>query len=862
MVKRMVNDGACAAEILRVLVLSGMLAVLLVGSFAVAADQVPVDANGLPLWVVKEWTDFPVLMELPDHDALEQLLATVPIASFNREQFAVHFDSPKSYHLIFKPRVTEAEAAALAAAGYDFTRVRDLDREGRESTEAVWAAQAAKGGEAFTMGEKGTYPTHAQIGSTFAQMTLDNPDLCRDFTIGSSVQGREQWGIVISDDVQNTEAEPEVMLSSSIHGDEVTGMFLLFNFAQYLVDNYGVPGYEDVTNLVDNYEIHIIPDYNPDGTALHQRYNANGTDLNRNFPEPSGPTATEQENLNFMNYVSGKHFVIGENYHGGALVVNYPWDHTYALAPDNDAFIKHSLEYSTYNLPMYNGSFPQGITNGADWYVIDGGLQDWHYFTQGAMAVTIEVSDTKWPAESLLDGFWADNLESLMHWVKAGRYGVNGIVTGSDSGLPVDATVTISGIDTPAVLDPVHGDYYKLLGTGTYDITFEAYGYITQTVYNVSTTWGTPTVLDVVMDPVAHGDVSGTVTDLGGNGLDAAVQIYTVPGAQFVTTVNSSAADGGAYTANLVYGEYELKAVKSGYVTQSQNVTIGEVPQVADFQLSQAQEVVLFSDDFESGLSGWTGDWGLADPAEGYNSPNCLNDSPGGDYADNVTTTMTMVQSVDLTGAMSGELSFRAKWEIENIWDAAFVEVSTNGGAQWTALATQFTQPASGQGGQTPAGAPCFDDNQVSWVLNTVNLAPYLGQSDLLVRFRLSSDTSVNYSGFFVDDFQLLVVREQTVTPVPGAAALMAGVRAWPNPFNPQTTVEFTNPRAGQVAVAIYDVQGRRVRQLVSESLAAGDHTRVWDGRTDNGSPAPSGVYFARMTANDAAASAKLMLVK
>lgn len=844
------------------------LILLVLGLTAAAAsgavDQpIPVDRNGLPLWEKAQWNDFPIQLELADHQALETLLATVPLASFSREQVAPQFDGPKSFHLVFRPRVTEAEAAALTAAGYRFERVRDLDREGREATEAVWAAQAAKGGDAFLLGEKGTYPTHAQIGATFANLEATYPSLCRDFQWGSSVQGRELWGIVISDNVQSTEAEPEVLLSSTIHGDEVTGMFLLYTLAQYLAENYGQPGYEDVTNLVDNYEIHLMPDHNPDGTALNQRYNANGVDLNRNFPEPSGPTGTEQENVNFMNYVSGQHFVVGANYHGGALVVNYPWDYTYTLAPDNDAFIRHSLEYSTTNLPMYNGAFPQGITNGADWYVIDGGLQDWHYSTQGSMAVTIEVSNTKWPAESTLDGFWDDNLASMMNWIKAARYGVNGVVTGSDSGLPLDATVTVSGISTSVTTDPAHGDYYKLLDSGTYDVTFAAYGYITRTVYGVSTTWGTPTVLDVVLDPVAHGDLSGVVTDLGGTGLDAQVQVYTSPGASFVTTVNSSAAAGGAYAANLVYGDYELRAIKSGYVTRTALVTIGATPQVADFQLSEAQEVVLFLDGFESGTALWTGGWGLAVPAEGYNSANSLNDSPGTTYADNATNTVTMAQGVDLTGAMSGELSFRAKWNIENTWDACFLEVSTSGGASWTPVATQFTQAASGQGGQVPAGAPCFDNSQASWVLNTVDLAPYLGQTDLLFRFRLSSDSSIHYAGFYVDDFQILVIKEQSgETPVPGAEVLAAAVRAWPNPFNPQTTVKFTNPRSGLVGVAIYDVQGRLVRSLVSESLTAGEHTRVWDGRSDTGNPAASGVYFARLTAPGVAATAKLMLVK
>ena len=96
-----------------------------------------------------------------------------------------------------------------------------------------------------------------------------------------------------------------------------------------------------------------------------------------------------------------------------------------------------------------------------------------------------------------------DNRESFMHFIKAARYGVNGVVTGSDTGLPLDATVTVAGNDKSVYTDSDFGDYYKLLDTGTYDITFSAAGYITETVYGVSTTWGTPTVLNVSLDPLA-----------------------------------------------------------------------------------------------------------------------------------------------------------------------------------------------------------------------------------------------------------------------------------------------------------------------------------------------------------------------
>jgi flagellar hook assembly protein FlgD len=63
------------------------------------------------------------------------------------------------------------------------------------------------------------------------------------------------------------------------------------------------------------------------------------------------------------------------------------------------------------------------------------------------------------------------------------------------------------------------------------------------------------------------------------------------------------------------------------------------------------------------------------------------------------------------------------------------------------------------------------------------------------------------------------------------------------------TNIDFTMPVAGPVDLAIYDAQGRRVRQLFKGRLPAGTHGNTWDGRDPNGSFMPNGVYFLRLRA-------------
>ncbi|MCP4546971.1 MAG: T9SS type A sorting domain-containing protein [bacterium] len=85
---------------------------------------------------------------------------------------------------------------------------------------------------------------------------------------------------------------------------------------------------------------------------------------------------------------------------------------------------------------------------------------------------------------------------------------------------------------------------------------------------------------------------------------------------------------------------------------------------------------------------------------------------------------------------------------------------------------------------------------------------------------------------------------EPDVTPVVPATALMQN---HPNPFNPTTTINFVTAAAGAVRLTLFDVNGRQVRGLVAEHMAAGEHSASWSGRDDNGNPVSAGVYLYRL---------------
>jgi len=311
------------------------------------------------------------------------------------------------------------------------------------------------------------------------------PSLCRLFSIGQSIQGRDLWVLKISDHPDVDEiGEPEFKYIGNMHGDEVVGRELLLRFIYHLLSNYQ-NGNSEIVNLIDNTQIYIMPSMNPDGYELGTRENSHGVDLNRDFPDHyvTIPHIPQPEVLAVMNWTLSHHFILSANFHGGSVVANYPYDGNvaqgsghYNACPDDALFIELALAYASLNPTMSSSSsFPNGITNGAKWYVLYGGMQDWNYvYSYSDFEITVELSYTKWPPASNLPSYWTENVHSMLAYMKKVHQGVRGLVTDS-SGQPVVATISIGNIDHPVTTDQ-HGWYFRPLTAGTYQVSCSAPG--------------------------------------------------------------------------------------------------------------------------------------------------------------------------------------------------------------------------------------------------------------------------------------------------------------------------------------------------------------------------------------------------
>jgi hypothetical protein len=437
-------------------------------------------------------------------------------------------------------------------------------------------------------GAPDAWPSFEDYVARMQALQVAHPEIVALESIGQSVQGRDLWCMQITDHPGLDENESEFKYTANHHGDETTGVEMVMRLAEHLANSYGTD--PTLTDMVDKMEIWLCPIYNPDGYVAGSRFNDHNVDLNRNYPDRfTGPPANPQpETLAFMDFENAHRFVMGANYHGGAQVLNYPWDAVAApgdpiiadFAPDDQLFKLFGIGYTSRNPDLWNGGFPQGITRGWEWYQIWGGMQDWDYYYHNEHHVLIELSFTKSPPFNQMDTYWSHNQDAMLWWMQRAWTGLGGLVLDARDNAPLDASLTLVGQDAPNTIltDPQAGDYHRVISAGTYTLQASADGYLGQET-NLVVYTDTVTTHDFYLCPEVPWVVSGTVTDaVSGLPLQATIEFLGTPQS------TSSNPDTGFYALQVCPSTYTMRVSAPYHYPEERSVTVDH-DQVQDFAL-------------------------------------------------------------------------------------------------------------------------------------------------------------------------------------------------------------------------------------------------------------------------------------
>ncbi|WP_353777307.1 M14 family zinc carboxypeptidase [Winogradskyella sp. 3972H.M.0a.05] len=634
-----------------------------------------------------------------------------------------------------------------------------------------------------------SYPTYADYAQQMQDFANDNPGICEFVNLGATAEGdKDILFVKLSDNVTTNEQEPRLLYTSSMHGDEIAGYPMMLELINYLITAYNDTGHAEharVQALLNNSEIWINPNANPDGTyyndptntsvANARRANHNNIDLNRNYPDnvagahPDGE-AYQPETILFMDLADDYHFVMSANFHGGVEVVNYPWDNTFTRHADDAWYQFISREYADNcqgsGAPMgYFDYLDNGITNGADWYRVEGGRQDYMNYYHQCKETTVELSDQKTPPANQLDDFWNYNREALIDYLEQGTYGFRGVVKDATSGNPIEATITLVGHDnngSHTISELPHGDFYRPTIAGTYDILIEATCYQpvtlpSQAISNYSVVDLGDVLLTSVASQVPTGlaasNVSSFSADMSWGAIASANYDirYKPTSSGSWTEVTGLTTNSEGLTGLTDTTEYEVQvrtncgSSVSAYSSSVTFTTTAPAPCTGTLITSYP-----YVETFDSGIGDWVqgsgddGNWTLDASGTPTNNTGPSNDITGGGnyfYTEangaglgNNNTAYLESPCFDLTSASNPYFTF-----YHHMYGSAMgtltLEVSVDDGSNWSSL---FSQNGN-QGNQ--------------WNTESIDISAYVGQT---VKFRFTGLTGGgNRSDMAIDQIRV-----------------------------------------------------------------------------------------------------------
>jgi len=723
------------------------------------------------------------------------------------------------------------------------------------------------------------------------------------------------YAVKISDNVATFEDEPVSLIIAHIHAEEVAGMEATIKLMQKLVTNQDP--YRTIRNQTQTY---IIPTMNPDGLevlslGLDRYWRKNGyippelhldscvvvqgmgedscgVDLNRNFDINwiFGDTLFVRENVEPFDYYRGpapfsepesravRDFamqikptvsIVWHSSRSGNVsercIVAWQWgvDGNAKFAPDctaigivNRAYVLKTIKYPG-NQPYLE--VIGGTRNGA--------LHDWFYRNLGTLQILTESSpriDIQPTCDSTappphLPGL-ITTLLPPMEWLLRRQinypYNQNDMqeqgaplaiyTKRSDTQAPISTEYrmldTWSPILNPWYTNEEFGRATFLPPPGQATVLARKEGFVNDTATAIISPGSGTEIMELSLQPLPWYDLTFDVVNEGGQQTPATVfidngfpAVYDVNG-----TTNLSKPLG---VTHVHVQPQEANRVARWYHFYHHTDT--------SFMFTLPTGTVRFEENFSQGIGNWTASgydtgWRLAQDTSSTNYGNGVHTNGSGyreNYPNNLNATFTCNNTINLTNGNAFHLQFDMRGRLDMPSDSFIVEASFDGN-NW----------------QLVRG---FSFLEKPWHRVWCDLSPWSGYN-IYLRFRLKSDATLGDLGIHFDNIKVLggIDLDSPPQPLPYPWEYRLS-SAYPNPFNPSTTIVYETPSAGPVQFTIHNVLGQLVWSTVEYPQTAGHFELRWNGRSNGGGELSSGQYYLQMRAGDRAiGSQKLVFLK
>jgi carboxypeptidase T len=658
---------------------------------------------------------------------------------------------------------------------------------------------------------------YSEVMQKLDSMRLWYPNLISvKWSIGTTYESRTQWVVRITKNPDAPSGRPQVFLHALIHAREPESMEQQFFFVFWLLENYNIDPI--ATYIINNREIIWLPIVNPDGYVFNEpgggmwranRHITSGNcgpvDCNRNYGI-----------YNFWNSSNNGSSTDPCNGGQGTYRGTFP-NSELETSNIRTLFFANSFNaglgghtYGNYMIKPYAWSDPAGTPDDAMFNVFLGDLTRDNHYTKGFPSQTVGYY-VRGDAD---DFYYYDSANTSHHcYFMTPETGTTGFWPTQAEIIPLAQGMLwanqyiclIAGPYVNVTATAFNQPTYQPGQSGTFKVNFMNKGVLTAN--NIHVNWNP--MNSYITIPVQQYN-------------KASLNTFASDSATFNFTVATGAPINCAIPTSL-----NVKLDTNTIFAQTVYVYVGN-------------GTLTLCDSAENGISNWTPQAGWGVNSTYYHSPS--HSFGYQNYPNNANYSLTLAQPINMSSSPVAYLSFWTEYNVEDGYDFGNVEISSNNGGTWQTVTT-------------------YTGNHMTWVPQSFDITNYVnGSSQVLIRFRLTSDANITATGWFIDDIKItnfcntLVGINKNNNQIPKRFGIEQN---YPNPFNPSTNIKYQLPIQEYVTIKVYDILGKEVLTLMNGKKDAGYYEVKFDA-----SNIASGMYFYKIVAGSFIETKKMVVIK